>query len=140
MASIHFFSEEIDFDLPRKTIIRSWIQQVADFENRTLSGLNFIFCSDHYLTSLNQQYLNSDYLTDIMTFNHSESKTLHGDIYISIPRVEENAKKFQKPFENELARVMIHGVLHLIGFEDGTDKEKELMRKKEEASLSLLTL
>lgn len=138
MASIYFFSEEIDFKITRKGIIRSWIKKVIEKENRTLTGLNFIFCSDRYLSELNRQYLQKDYLTDIITFNHSDSESLQGDVYISISRVKENADEFKKPFESELSRVMIHGVLHLLGFEDGSDKEKQLMRKKEEASLSLL--
>ncbi len=138
MESIHFFSEEIDFDLAKKEIFRSWIKQVIDRESLNLGGLNIIFCSDSYLLELNQQYLSKNHLSDIITFDHSESGIIQGDIYISITRVKENASKFQTSFENELSRVMIHGVLHLIGFGDTSDKEKELMRKKEEASLSLL--
>jgi probable rRNA maturation factor len=140
MSSIYFFSEKIEFILPQKAVIRSWIKKVVNLENKTLTGLNFIFCSDRYLIELNRQYLNQDYLTDIITFDQSDSEALHGDIYISIARVKENATKCQKSFENELFRVMIHGVLHLVGFGDGSDKEREIMRIKEEASLSLLPL
>ena len=132
MNSIYFFNEEIEFILPQKAVIRSWIKKVVDLENKTLAGLNFIFCSDRYLIELNRQYLNQDYHTDIITFDQSDSEALQGDIYISIARVKENATKFQKTFENELFRVMIHGVLHLVGFGDGSDKEREIMRIKEE--------
>jgi len=138
MPSIHFFSKEIDFVLSKKTILRSWIIRVVANENRSISELNFIFCTDQYLVKLNRDYLSRDYFTDVITFDQSEADKLQGEVYISIPRVKENAGKYQNTFSNELSRVMIHGVLHLVGYRDGSDKEKQLMRKKEEASLSLL--
>ena len=138
MASIQFFSEEIDFTVSRKAVLREWIQTIADQEGATLTELNVIFCSDDYLLNLNQKYLDRDYLTDVITFDQSDSDSIQGDIYISVPRVQENANIYQKNFSEELARVIIHGVLHLLGYRDHTDKEKAAMRKKEEASLSLL--
>lgn len=136
--AIHFFTEDITYTVnkPRKTA--SWIKVVIKKEKATLSEINYIFCSDKYLLSLNKQFLNHSTLTDIITFNNSYQKgVLAADIYISVERVRENAGKFKVLFENEIHRVMIHGVLHLLGFKDKKPAEKALMRKKEEACLSL---
>ncbi len=115
-----------------------WIKEVARREKKTIKEINYIFCSDEYLLQLNQGFLNHKTLTDIITFDNSEGKNgLEGEIYISIERVQENAIKFNTEFEDELHRVMIHGVLHLIGYKDKKPSEKALMRKKEEACLSL---
>jgi rRNA maturation RNase YbeY len=138
VAAIRFFSEGIPFkiDSPRKNV--SWIKEVARREKKTIKEINYIFCSDGYLLQLNQGFLNHKTLTDIITFDNSEGKNgLEGEIYISIERVQENALKFNTEFEDELHRVMIHGVLHLIGYKDKKLSEKALMRKKEEACLSL---
>jgi rRNA maturation RNase YbeY len=138
VAAIRFFSEGIPFkiDSPRKNV--SWIKEVARREKKTIKEINYIFCSDEYLLQLNQGFLNHKTLTDIITFDNSEGKNgLEGEIYISIERVQENALKFNNEFEDELHRVMIHGVLHLIGYKDKKPSEKALMRKKEEACLSL---
>jgi rRNA maturation RNase YbeY len=138
VAAIRFFSEGIPFkiDFPRKNA--SWIKEVARREKKTIKEINYIFCSDGYLLQLNQGFLNHKTLTDIITFDNSEGKNgLEGEIYISIERVQENALKFNTEFEDELHRVMIHGVLHLIGYKDKKPSEKALMRKKEEACLSL---
>ena len=138
VAAIRFFSEGIPFkiDSPRKNV--SWIKEVARREKKTIKEINYIFCSDGYLLQLNQGFLNHKTLTDIITFDNSEGKNgLEGEIYISIERVQENAIKFNTEFEDELHRVMIHGVLHLIGYKDKKPSEKALMRKKEEACLSL---
>ena len=138
VAAIRFFSEGIPFkiDSPRKNV--SWIKEVARREKKTIKEINYIFCSDGYLLQLNQGFLNHKTLTDIITFDNSEGKNgLEGEIYISIERVQENALKFNTEFEDELHRVMIHGVLHLIGYKDKKPFEKALMRKKEEACLSL---
>jgi probable rRNA maturation factor len=107
-------------------------------EGATIQEINYIFCSDSYLLSLNQGFLKHNTFTDIITFDNSEDpSSLEGEIYISIERVKENAKKYNVPIEDELSRVMIHGVLHLLGFKDKKPTEKALMRKKEEACLSL---
>jgi len=138
VATIRFFSEDISFkiDSPRKKTL--WIKEVARREKKTIKEINYIFCSDEYLLQLNQGFLNHKTLTDIITFDNSEGKNgLEGEIYISIERVQENAIKFNTEFEDELHRVMIHGVLHLIGYKDKKHSEKALMRKKEEACLSL---
>ncbi|MBL7873083.1 MAG: rRNA maturation RNase YbeY [Cyclobacteriaceae bacterium] len=138
MGSIHFFSEGIKYTVvkPRKTA--SWIKAVIKKEKSLLSEINYIFCSDTYLLSLNQQFLNHNTLTDIITFtNSTQNGVLAADIYISVERVKENADKLGVLFEDEIHRVMIHGVLHLLGFKDKKPAEKALMRKKEEACLSL---
>ncbi len=139
MASINFFSEKIRFKLkdPKKTI--SWIKSVIKKEGATLTSLNYIFCSDEYLKEVNIQYLNHKSYTDIITFNYNPSeKELDGEIYISVDRVRENAETFKTDFKPELNRVIIHGVLHLIGFNDKTKTEKSIMREKEDSYLSLL--
>jgi len=138
MGSIRFFNEGIPFILskPRKTV--SWIKEVIQKEKGILTEINYIFCSDEHLLALNQKFLNHNTFTDIITFNNSGKKQeLSADIYISVPRVQENAQKFEVDFQNELSRVMIHGVLHLLGYKDKKAPEKALMRKKEEACLSL---
>ncbi len=139
MSRVNFFSHEIRFKpkAPRK--ICSWINKVVEAEGATIKEINYVFCSDSYLLSLNQGFLKHNTLTDIITFDNSEEpSTLEGEIYISIERVKENAEKYEETFENELSRVMIHGVLHLLGYKDKKTPEKALMRKKEEACLSLL--
>ncbi|MCE2994893.1 MAG: rRNA maturation RNase YbeY [Cyclobacteriaceae bacterium] len=138
MAAIEFFSEDISFTLSKPRRTSNWIKRIAQKERREVVAVSYIFCSDAYLLQLNQQYLNHNTLTDIITFDYSEgAKQLEGEIYISIDRVNENAEKFKVSFQDELDRVMIHGVLHLIGYKDKKPADKALMRKKEEASLSL---
>ncbi len=138
MTSIHFFAHEVPFKLKTPRKVTSWIKKVVMNEGTSIQEINYVFCSDRYLLSLNQDYLNHKTLTDIITFDHSESvSALEGEIYISIERVKENAEKYNVSFEDELSRVMIHGVLHLLGYRDKKTSEKALMRKKEEACLSL---
>lgn len=138
MPSVNFFQEEISFDLPNRDTIAKWIQRIITAENCKLHELNYIFCSDDYLYKMNVEHLDHDTLTDIITFDNSEtSQEIEGDIFISIDRVRDNAADLGLAFEDELHRVMIHGVLHLIGYGDKTDEEKMKMRKKEEACLSL---
>jgi probable rRNA maturation factor len=137
-AEINFFSEEIKFLLKDKIRLREWIYEVVKKEKKDIEFINYIFCSDAYLLKLNKTYLQHNYFTDVITFSYDEGeKQLKGDIYISIERVKENAKDYSRTFYNELHRVMIHGVLHLIGYEDNTDKERELIRKKEDKYLSM---
>jgi rRNA maturation RNase YbeY len=137
MAQIQFFCEQISFTVsnPRKT--SSWIKNTIKKEKASLNGINYIFCSDEYLRELNVQYLNHNTYTDIITFNYGNSKTIEGDIYISIDRIKENAEKYGVDFNSELRRVIIHGVLHLIGYNDKSKADKALMRKKEDTYLSL---
>jgi probable rRNA maturation factor len=135
---IYFFSEKISFKLkhPRKT--SQWITQVIQQEKATLDTINYIFCNDEYLHTINVEYLNHNTYTDIITFDNSEeSDTLASDIFISVPRVRENAKNLKVDFDIELHRVMIHGILHLLGYSDKSKDEKATMRNKENAYLSL---
>ncbi|MEQ9424128.1 MAG: rRNA maturation RNase YbeY [Cyclobacteriaceae bacterium] len=139
MPEINFFNEGIDFEVPSKRDVQKWIKIVVQQERKSLNELNYIFCTDDYLLKMNQQYLNHNTYTDIITFDNSENDlNLSGDIYISVDRVKENASSFSVPFNTELNRVMIHGVLHLLGYADKTDLDKKVMREKEDACLSLL--
>lgn len=134
---IRFFQEEIEFKLPEPSKVKKWLIRSVTNENKSIKDINYIFCSDSFLLRLNKEYLGHKTLTDIITFDESNDVGLAGEIYISIERVAENAHKYQVDFPFELRRVMIHGVLHLCGFKDKKAKEKMLMRKKEEAYLSL---
>jgi probable rRNA maturation factor len=138
MPYINFLSEKIKFVPKKQNKLRSWIKDVAGLEGRHVSSLVYIFCRDSYLLAINREYLNHDTLTDIVTFDYSEGGDLDGEIYISLDRVRENAGKLEIAFEDELHRVMIHGVLHILGFKDKNPSQKSAMRKKEEACLSLL--
>ncbi len=134
--AINFFSEKINFTLKDKRKRKAWITKIANQEGYQLKEVNYIFCSDKYLLEINRTFLNHDYFTDIITFNNSEEKrVLEGELYISIPRVKENAKELEASFEEELNRVMIHGILHLAGYKDKTKQQRELMRDKENSSL-----
>jgi len=138
MPSVHYFYESIDFKLSKPLLTSRWIKDVIKLERRKLEGLNYIFCSDQYLLEINKEYLNHNTYTDIITFDNSEEAgLLSGDIFISIERVKENANQLKSSFIDELNRVMIHGVLHLIGYKDKSIQEKKLMRKREDAYLSL---
>ena len=138
MASIRFFSEDLDFKLPHPRKTTNWIKETILKEKKEQGNLNFIFCSDQYLHSINVQYLNHTTYTDIVTFDTSETKGLiEGDIFISVERIKENASKFSASFDEELHRVIIHGVLHLIGYSDKGPTKKAAMRRKEDTYLSL---
>ena len=137
-SEINFFSEEINFVLKKKKQLRSWIEIALKNETQKNHCLNYIFCSDSFLSVLNVKYLNHDTLTDIITFDYSDGINIIGDIYISIERIKENSAKFNTSFAGELNRVMIHGVLHLCGYKDKTKLEKKLMTEKEDYYLSLL--
>ena len=136
--AIHFFTENISFTLNEEAKTVAWIEQVLSVEGYKAQNINYIFCDDNHLFALNQQYLKHDTFTDIITFDHSEqADSLEADIYISIDRVRENADTLKKNFADELHRVIIHGLLHLMGLQDKTESEKQEMRKKEDACLSL---
>ena len=136
---INFFSEEIDFILEKPQLFTNWIMEVITGEGFKLVCINYIFCSDSYLLKINQEYLKHDYLTDTISFDQSsEASEIEGDIFISIDRVRENANNLTIAFNKELALAIIHGVLHLIGYNDKNPTEIDEMRKKEEACLSLL--
>jgi len=137
---IYFFLEEVRYPLRQKRYIRSWIIQTAENEDHKIGVLNYILTNDDILVQLNKEYLRHFTLTDIITFDLSESDgLLTGDIYISVDRARENAKKFKDSLNSEIKRLMIHGVLHLIGYKDKSQSERELMRAKEEYYLSLTT-
>lgn len=135
---ISFHSEEIDFELPRSPRIEDWIRAVIHNQNCRLVFLNIVFCSDEYLHQINFEYLDHDTFTDIITFPYADPPRIEGDVFISIDRVRENAVSFHVPLEQELHRVIIHGVLHLCGQGDKTPEEKVAMRDKEDEALELL--
>lgn len=137
MGKISFFYEDIDFKLSQINRNNKWIQFIINKEDFNLNHINFIFCSDTYLHSINIKYLNHDTLTDIITFDYSEGNTLEGEIYISIDRVKDNAEELGIEFESELRRVMAHGVLHMMGYGDKNKEEKSIMRLKEDSCISL---
>lgn len=137
-SRIYFFCEDVDFRPPPLKATTSWIDKVAKAENRVVGSLNYIFCSDTFLLSMNVQYLGHDTLTDTITFETGgSSEAIEGEVYISIERVKENAKEYKVSFTEELHRVMVHGLLHLFGYRDKTDRDKKIMRKKESTYLSL---
>jgi len=131
------FNYEIDFKLTDEKKHSDWIRRVIISEGYEILQLDYIFCSDEYLLEKNQQFLNHDTYTDIITFDYSEGKSLAGDIFISIDRLKENSDKYNVRFENELLRVMAHGVLHLMGFKDKLEDESALMKEKENEKIQL---
>lgn len=120
-----------------KIALKKWLQEVAVSENKAIAHLNYVFCNDSYLLGVNQKFLNHDTYTDIITFDNSFGDFLSADIYISIDRVAENATISKTAFDNELLRVIVHGVLHLCGYKDKTKEETALMRLKEDEKVSL---
>ncbi len=137
VPAISFHSEKIDFSLADENAETAWLTKLIEKEGCRLKMLNYIFCTDDYLYHINLEYLNHDTLTDIITFPYSDPPIIEGDIFISLERVAENAKTYSVSFEQELARVMAHGVLHLCGYKDKSPEEQILMRQKEEESLVL---
>ncbi len=135
--SIRFASQDIDFELFEAEKVKNWISQVIQLRGKRVGNISYLFCDDEYLLGVNQQYLNHDTYTDIITFDYVAADLISGDIMISIDRVGENASQFEVPFELELRRVIIHGVLHLLGQGDKSDDEATEMRRQEEESLAL---
>tara|TARA_B100000482_G_scaffold50923_1_gene34136 strand:+ start:735 stop:1142 length:408 start_codon:yes stop_codon:yes gene_type:complete len=125
------FELEIEFSLKKRRKIKEWLNAIAFEENNKIENLNFLIVDDKRMIHFNKTYLNHNYPTDIITFNTSENKKISGDIIISLERVEENAKEYKVGLEEELWRVMAHGLLHLLGYNDKSKEEKEKMRKKE---------
>jgi probable rRNA maturation factor len=134
--AISFTSQNIKFNLKKKTALKSWISFIIQKEKKELGEINYVFMSDEELIKTNIEFLDHHTYTDIITFDYCEGELINSDIFISIDRVKENAKTFDTTFENELHRVMIHGVLHLCGYKDKSKKDAELMRKKENSSLN----
>lgn len=135
---INFFNEDVDFVLKDKKNLKSWIKFIVGSHQKQIGELNFVFASDEYVIEINREYLKHNYFTDIITFNYNTSDILSGDIFISIDTVRKNANTYGVSFVNEVHRVMIHGVLHLIGFDDKSDTLKAIMRKQEDTSLEIL--
>lgn len=134
------FFTQTKFKIPyKKNDLKKWIKNIALSENYRVGEVNYIFCDDAYLHTINVKYLNHDTLTDIITFDYTQQNTIHSDIYISVERVRENAVDFNTSFEKELLRVMAHGILHLCGYKDKTKQESELMRQKEEEKTEMFT-
>ena len=131
------FEVEIKYSLKEKRRIKEWLNLVAFEEGSKIQNLNFLIVGDKRMIHFNKTYLNHDYSTDIITFDNSENKKISGDIVISIDRVKENSKKYKVKLEDELRRVMAHGLLHLLGYDDKNEKEKKRIRKKENYYLEL---
>ena len=136
-AEINFFYET-DFSLVGENVFKKWIIEIIESEYKQNGDINFIFCDDEYLHSINLKYLDHDTLTDIISFDYTEGDTISGDIFISIERVKENAEEVSTRFSDELKRVMSHGVLHFCGYKDKTERESDLMRRKEEEKMQLV--
>ena len=132
------FNSETSFTLKNQKKLVKWIGDVISSEGFQVGEINYIFCNDSYLNKINQEFLNHDTFTDIISFDYTLGKEVGGDIFISTERVLENAEKFNEVFENELYRVMIHGILHFMGYKDKTKKEKTLMRTKEDEKIFIL--
>jgi rRNA maturation RNase YbeY len=135
---IEFYSET-DFKVEDTKALSHWISEIILHENHELGDLTYVFCDDDFLHKLNLQFLNHDTLTDIISFDNSLGKQIHGEIYISVERVKENAGTYQVAFLEELHRVIIHGVLHFCGYKDKTKKQQETMSRKENEALGLRT-
>ena len=131
------FNYESDFKLANEDAISSWISNVILSENKKEGDINYIFCDDDYLHKINLEHLQHDTLTDIISFDYSVGNELHGDIFISVERVADNASDFEVSFDEELRRVMTHGVLHYCGYKDKTEEDAILMRSKEEEKLAM---
>lgn len=129
---VSYFTEDITFPFKLKRLTSKWLKFVAHSEARRLGDISIIFCSDQYILDVNRKYLNHDYYTDIITFDYCEGDLLSGDLFISVDSVRENAAFYGTAFENELNRVIVHGVLHLIGYDDHTEEEIAQMRSKED--------
>jgi len=132
------FNSENDFSLSNASIIKKWIEQIILNEGCELGEIHFIFCNDEYLHKLNVEFLNHDTLTDIISFDYRMGKEINGEIFISTDRVKDNANDFNVSFNNELHRVIIHGILHFCGYKDKSEEEANLMRKKEDEALNIL--
>lgn len=131
------FNYESDFNLDNETVYADWLSKVISSEIKNEGEINYIFCDDDYLLEINQQYLDHDTLTDIISFDYSIGNELHGDIFISIERVRDNAQDFNVSFDEELKRVMVHGVLHYCGYKDKSEADEKLMREKEEEKMKM---
>lgn len=131
------FNYETDFSLPDKEAISSWISKVIQSENKNEGEISYVFCDDKYLHKINLEYLQHDTLTDIISFDYSVGNELNGDIFISVERVKDNATDFNVSFDEELKRVLIHGILHYCGYKDKSESDEAIMRSKEDEKISM---
>ena len=136
--SIQYFVEDIPFPKLKKRNTSNWIKSVIILEGKTPGDISFVFCSDDYLLDVNRKYLKHDFFTDIITFDYVENSQINGDIFISVDRVKDNSVQFNTSFSNELHRIIIHGVLHLLGYKDKKKEDKKLMTDKEDFYLKVL--
>lgn len=136
--SINFFKEDVSIGRFNQTVLKKWIDSAVKEEGFKTGEISFIFCSDQYLLEINKQYLDHHYFTDVITFDYVDGKDISGDIFISIDRIKENAVEYGVSFQQELERVVIHGVLHLIGYDDKDDVSQLVMTQKEDEYLEKL--
>ena len=134
---ISYYFEDTDFVFRERNLNGRWLRMVAESEVRRLGNVSIIFCSDNYILYVNQRYLGHDYFTDIITFDYCEGDRLSGDLFISVDSVRENAIEYGTEFKDELNRVIVHGILHLIGYDDHTEDEVKTMREKENYYLDI---
>jgi len=134
---ILFYNEDILMPKIQKRVLKNWIKKIAIINSFQVGDINFIFCSNNYILDINLKYLSHNYFTDIITFNYNSNKTIAGDIFISIETVIQNASEYSVSFDDELKRVIIHGILHLIGYDDQTVEQKSIMSEQENQALLL---
>jgi rRNA maturation RNase YbeY len=137
---IRFYQKETNFDLQYKAIIKKWIKGVVEVSGKKVGDVNIIFCNDPSILEINQQFLGHDYYTDIITFDYCEGNTVSGELYISVDTVEANAQEYNETFRNEMHRVIIHGILHLLGYDDHSEEDIAQMREQEDLALDDLSL
>lgn len=135
---IRYFTQDAAFQFHRKRLTNNWLKEVARVSGKRIGEIGIIFCSDPYLLEVNRKYLGHDYYTDIITFDYCEGDLLSGDLFISVDTVRDNATFYGVPFEEELHRVIVHGLLHLIGYDDHSDADTAAMRAAENRALALL--
>lgn len=133
------FAFQTNFSLKKRTILKQWIKAIVENNKKEVGEISYIFCSDEQLLKINKEFLNHDYYTDIITFDYSETDVVSGDLFISIERIKDNAQTLNTSYQEELHRVIIHGVLHLLGYKDKTEEESENMRKLEDECLLILS-
>lgn len=135
---VYFHSEDTTLPAINPEIVKDWIDAVIHSEEHNTGEINIIFCTDSYLLEMNNHYLDRDHYTDVIAFDHSEKKIISGDVYISMERIKDNSGKYSVSFTEELCRVIIHGILHLLKYDDSTDELKKEMTKKENEYLALI--
>lgn len=137
---IRYFKEDTKFEFKSRALNNKWLKMVAESEIRRIGDINIIFCSDNYILDVNMKYLQHDYFTDIITFDYCEKNRLNGDLFISVDSVRENALFYGTEFSDELNRVIVHGILHLVGYDDHSEEDIAVMRSKEDYYLGLRSM